>query len=57
MDHGLSQEEHIHQVLEVYRKTPGPMGTVRRAGRLLAAQLYHRGLSVTALLVLRLRHI
>ena len=46
MDHGLSQEEYIRQVLEAYRKTPGTMGTVRRAGRLLASQLYQRGLSV-----------
>jgi hypothetical protein len=46
MDNGPSQEEYIRQVLEVYRKTPGTMGTVRRADRLLAAQLYQRGLSV-----------
>ena len=42
---GHSQEEYIRQVLEAYRKTPGTMGTVRRADRLLAAQLYQRGLS------------
>src|SRR5262245_53583787 len=46
MDNGLSQEEYVRQVLEAYRKTPGTMGTVRRADRLLAAQLYQRGLSV-----------
>jgi hypothetical protein len=46
MDTGLSQEEYSRQVLEAYRKTPGTMGTVRRADRLLAAQLYQRGLSV-----------
>ena len=46
MDDGLSQEEYIRQVLEVYRKTPGTMGTVRRADRLLASQLYQRGLSL-----------
>ncbi len=46
MDTGLSQEEYIRQVLEAYRKTPGTMGTVRRADRLLAAQLYQRGLPV-----------
>lgn len=46
MDTGLNQEEYVHQVLEAYRKTPGTMGTVRRADRLLAAQLYERGLSV-----------
>jgi hypothetical protein len=41
-----SQEEYVRQVLEAYRKTPGTMGTVRRADRLLAAQLYQRGLSL-----------
>ena len=46
MDDGRSQEEYIRQVLEAYRKTPGTMGTVRRADWLLAAQLYQRGLSV-----------
>ena len=46
MDTGLSQEEYVRQVLEAYRKTPGTMGTVRRADRLLAAQLYERGLAV-----------
>jgi hypothetical protein len=40
------QEEYVRQVLEAYRKTPGTMGTVRRADRLLAVQLYQRGLSV-----------
>lgn len=46
METGLSQEEYIRHVLEAYRKTPGTMGTVRRADRTLAAQLYQRGLSV-----------
>jgi hypothetical protein len=46
VDHGLDQEEYIRQVLEAYRKTPGTMGTVRRADWLLASQLYQRGLSV-----------
>jgi hypothetical protein len=45
MDSGLSQEEYIRRVVEAYRKTPGTMGTVRRADRMLAAQLYQRGLS------------
>jgi hypothetical protein len=40
------QKEYIRQVLEAYRKTPGATGTVRRADRLLAAQLYQRGLPV-----------
>ena len=46
MDQGLSQQEYVNQVLEAYRKTPGTTGTVRRAYRTLAAQLYQRGLSV-----------
>jgi hypothetical protein len=46
MDEGRGQEEYIRQVLEAYRKTPGTMGAVRRADRLLAAQLYQRGLSL-----------
>jgi hypothetical protein len=46
MDDGRDQEEYVRQVLEAYRKTPGTMGTIRRADRLLAAQLYQRGLSV-----------
>jgi len=45
VDQGRSQGEYIRQVLEAYRKTPDTMGTVRRADRMLAAQLYQRGLS------------
>jgi len=47
VDDDRGQEEFIRQVLEAYRKTPGTMGTVRRADRMLATQLYHRGVSVT----------
>ena len=46
MDDGRPQEEFVRQVLEAYRKTPGTMGTVRRADRMLAVQLYQRGVSV-----------
>jgi hypothetical protein len=46
MDNDLSQEEYTRRVLEAYRRTLGTMGTVRRADRLLAAQLYQRGLSM-----------
>lgn len=46
MDDPHGQEEYVRQLLEAYRKTPGTMGTVRRADRLLAAQLYQRGLSL-----------
>ena len=46
MDDSRSQDEYVCQVLEAYRKTPGTMGTVRRADRMLAAQLYERGVAV-----------
>jgi hypothetical protein len=49
MDNSCGQEEYVRQVLEAYRRTPGTMGTVRRADRLLAAQLYQRGLSVSVI--------
>jgi hypothetical protein len=45
MDDGHGRQEYIRQVLEAYRKTPGTMGTVRRADRMLAAELYRRGVS------------
>ena len=47
MDDGC--EEYIRQVLEAYRKTPGTMGTVRRADRMLAGQLYQRGISASVI--------
>jgi len=47
MDDGC--EEYIRQVLEAYRKTPGTMGTVRRADRMLAAQLCQRGVAVSVI--------
>ena len=46
-DNPISQEEYIRQVLEAYRQTPGTTGTVRRPDRLLAAQLYQRGVPLT----------
>ena len=49
MNDGHGQEEYIRQVLEAYRKTPGTMGTVRRPDRMLAAQLYQRGLAVSVI--------
>ena len=49
MDDDSLQKEFVHRVLEAYRKTPGTMGTVRRPDRLLAEQLYHRGLSVSVI--------
>jgi hypothetical protein len=47
MDDGRGQEAYVRQVLEAYRKTPGTMGTVRRADRMLAVQLYQRGVAVS----------
>jgi hypothetical protein len=46
---GRSQEDYVRQVLEAYRKTPGTMGTVRRPDRMLAAQLYQRGVAVSVI--------
>ena len=39
----ISREEYVRKVLDAYRRTPGTTGTVRRPDRLLAAQLYQRG--------------
>jgi hypothetical protein len=47
MGDGCGHEEYIRRVLEAYRKTPGTMGTVRRPDRVLAEQLYQRGVSVS----------
>ena len=47
MDDG--QEQYIHHVLEAYRKTPGTTGTIRRPDRVLAAQLFQRGVSVSVI--------
>ena len=49
MDDGASQKEFIRWVLEAYRKTPGTMGTVRRPDRVLAVQLYQRGVCASAI--------
>jgi len=49
MDDARSQQEFIRRVLEAYRKTPGTMGTVRRPDRVLAVQLYQRGISVSVI--------
>ena len=42
-DHSIGREEYIERVLSAYRHTPGTTGTIRRPDRLLAAQLYERG--------------
>jgi len=47
VDDGIELEEYVRRVLEAYRKTPGTMGAVRRPDRMLAAQLFQRGISLT----------
>ena len=47
MDNGIGLEVYVRRVLEAYRKTPGTMGTIRRPDRMLAAQLYQRGISLS----------
>ncbi len=49
MDACRGREEYIRRVLEAYRKTPGTAGTIRRPDRVLAAQLYQRGVSVNVI--------
>jgi hypothetical protein len=44
----LGREEYIQRVLGAYWQTPGTAGTTRRPDRLLAAQLYERGVPLTA---------
>jgi hypothetical protein len=43
------QGQYIHQVLEAYRKTPGTTGTIRHPERVLAAQLFQRGVTVSVI--------
>ena len=42
-EHPRTKEEYVQRVLAAYRSTPGTTGTIRRPDRLLAAQLYERG--------------
>ena len=39
----MERDEYVRRLLEAYRTTPGTCGAVRRADRLLAAQLHERG--------------
>ena len=48
MTDDMGQEEYVRRVVDAYRRTPGTMGTVRRPDRVLAAQLYQRGVPLTA---------
>ena len=44
-----NQHGYVRKVLEVYRKTPGTTGMVRRPDRLLASQLYEHGVPLMAI--------
>lgn len=42
----MEQAEYVRRLLEAYRTTPGACGVVRRPDRMLAAQLFQRGVPV-----------
>jgi hypothetical protein len=44
----ISREEFIRTLLRAYCTTPGTTGSIRRQDRLLAAQLYERGVPLIA---------
>jgi hypothetical protein len=44
----MDQQEYVRRILEAYVTTPGTCGAVRRPDRLLAVQLYQRGVPVEA---------
>jgi len=44
----MERSEYVRRILEAYRMTPGTCGAVRRADRVLAAQLHERGVPAEA---------
>ena len=44
----MERSEYVRRLLEAYRTTPGTCGAVRRADRLLAAELHERGVPLEA---------
>jgi hypothetical protein len=44
----IDQQDYVNRLLEAYRTTPGTSGTVRRPDRVLALQLYERGVPLEA---------
>ena len=44
----MEPSAYVQRILEAYRMTPGTCGAARRADRLLAAQLYERGVPAEA---------
>ena len=47
-DRPIDPHDYVNRLLEAYRTTPGTSGTVRRPDRVLAAQLYERGVPLEA---------
>ena len=44
----IDRRDYVRRLLEAYRATPGTSGIVRRPDRLLAAELYQRGVPLEA---------
>jgi hypothetical protein len=44
----IDQRDYVGRLLEAYRVTPGTSGAVRRPDRVLAVQLYERGVPLEA---------
>src|SRR5450759_1789594 len=44
----MEQRDYVRRLLDAYRVTPGTCGSVRRADRVLAAQLHQCGVSLEA---------
>jgi hypothetical protein len=45
----LNRESYIKQALDLYRNVPGTLDRIRREDRLLAADLYARGIALSTL--------
>jgi hypothetical protein len=45
---GIDQHDYVRRLLEAYRVTPGTSGAVRRPDRVLAVQLYERGVPLAS---------
>jgi hypothetical protein len=43
----MDQRQYVQQLLEAYRTTPGTCGVIRRPDRVLAAQLFERGVPLS----------
>jgi hypothetical protein len=44
----MEQRDYVFRLLDAYRATPGTCGAVRRPDRVLAVQLYQRGVPLEA---------